>query len=224
MEQEQFDKNVVIYADHRESSSRIIPILKKFCDVREEQLAVGDYILSERVCAERKTSADFISSIIDKRIFGQLSSMKSSYSNPVLIIEGEHILDAGKNIHPNALRGAIASICIDYSVPIIWTTTQMDTANQLMAIARREQLDEKKAVQIRGKKKPRSMAEAQEFLISGIPKISSKKASALLEHFGTPEKIFSASEEELMQAEGIGPELARQIRRIITQRYMESEE
>jgi ERCC4-type nuclease len=212
-------ENIVIYVDSREACTRIPHILKKFCEVREKQLLVGDYILSGRVCAERKTSADFVQSIIDKRIFSQIAGMKSSYSNPILIVEGENLLDNGRNIHPNALRGAIAAISVDYSIPIIWTATQMDTANQMLAIARREQLAGNRPVEIRLKKKAKSVAEMQEFLVTGIPKISTKKARNLLKHFGTPEKLFTASEADLMKADGIGKDLAKQIKRMMTEKY-----
>ncbi|MBI3190653.1 hypothetical protein HYZ41_03035, partial [archaeon] len=47
---------VKIFADNREASSRIIPILKKRCEVEEKNLVVGDYLLSKRVCVERKTT------------------------------------------------------------------------------------------------------------------------------------------------------------------------
>jgi ERCC4-type nuclease len=211
--------NIVIYADLREQSTRIIPILRKMCEVREKQLDVGDYILSERVCAERKTTQDFVSSIADKRLFSQLDAMKEFYKNPILIIEGDDVLSTGRNIHPNAIRGAIASIAIDYGIPILHTMTQMDTAHQMFIIAQREQLESNKTVGIRGKKKARSTQYMQEFLVSGIPKINTKKARALLVHFKTPEKIFCASEMELAKAPGIGPELARQIRKLLCEKY-----
>ena len=49
------EEKVVIYADKREASSRILAILKDRCDLREKQLAVADYQLSKQVAVERKT-------------------------------------------------------------------------------------------------------------------------------------------------------------------------
>lgn len=212
-------ENIVIYADTRESNTRIISILKKYCDVREKQLLVGDYILSDNVAVERKSSDDFLQSIIDKRLFSQMDALKKNFKNPLLIVEGDSLLDNGRNIHPNAVRGAIAAISVDYSIPIIWTQTQMDTAHQMLAIAKREQIDGKRSVGIRGKKKARSTEELQEFLVAGIPKISTAKAKRLLKHFRTPERVFTAGEIELKKVEGIGDELARQIRRLMTVKY-----
>lgn len=212
-------ESAVIYADTREANSRIIQILKKLCEVREKQLPVGDYILSSRVCVERKSSADFVQSIIDKRLFGQLEELKKNFSRPILIVEGGHMLENGRNVHPNAIRGALASIGVDYAIPIIWTQTQMDTAHQMLAIAKREQLGRKRLPGLRARKKTRSARERQEYLVAGLPKISTEKARRLLEHFGTPEKVFAASEADLKETDGIGDDLAKQIRRLLTEKY-----
>src|SRR3989344_6608807 len=103
------EKSVVIYADKREASSRILEILRHRCDLREKQLQVGDYLLSKNVCAERKTSNDFISSIIDGRLFRQLQELKNNFRLPLLILEGNPLVNERK-IHPNAIRGALASV------------------------------------------------------------------------------------------------------------------
>ena len=127
-----------------------------------------------------------------------------------------------RKIHPNAIRGALASIAIDFGMPILWTANQLETAELLFSIAKREQLDRKKSVSIRGKKKTRSMNEIQEYLVSGLPKISREKSKYLLKDFGTPQKIFMASEEELKDVEGVGEKLAKKIRKILTKSYEKS--
>lgn len=212
---------VVIYADHRELGSRTASILRKHCNLREKQLEVADYLLSERVACERKTAKDFVTSIMDQRLFSQLSNMKQ-FPSPLLLIEGEGLFDTGINMHPNAIRGALASITVDYAVPIIWTRTPLESAQMLYAIAKREQLQEKRSVAVRGKRQMRSTNQMQEFLISGMPGVSTVKAKNLLKRFGTPERIFAASERQLQEAEGVGKELARRIRELLTKKYEKS--
>jgi len=221
MPQEAFSSRIVIYADTREVNSKVVAILKKKCEVRKKQLNT-DYLLSKDVGCERKTSEDFLQSIIDGRLFRQLKSLKELYLCPVLIIEGISIFDCHRNIHPNAIRGAIASIATEFSIPIIWTKNQLETAEMLYTIAKREQLDMKKSISIRTKKKFKSLNQMQEFLIAGLPKISTATARKLLKHFGTPEKLFIASESELMKVPGIGKELAKRIRNILTKGYEKS--
>ena len=131
MSQEVFlNGKIVIYADVREANSRINSILKKQCDLREKQLAVADYLLSKRVAVERKTTKDFLRSIMDRRLFLQLNDLKKNFSNPLLVIEGDpdDLFNSGINMHPNAIRGALASIAVDYGTPIVWTSSPMETA------------------------------------------------------------------------------------------------
>jgi ERCC4-type nuclease len=210
-------QNVIIFADNREMSSKVVSILKKKCGLKIKQLDT-DYLLSSDVACERKTSEDFLQSIVDGRLFRQLKGMKA-YKHPILIIEGD--LEFNR-IHPNAVRGAIASIATEFSVPIVWTKNQLETAEMLYTIAKREQLEKKKSIAIRTKKKAKSMNQLQEFLVAGLPKISTATAKKLLKHFKTPEKLFIASESELMAVNGIGKELAKQIRSVLVKEYEKS--
>ncbi len=216
------EKEVIIYSDTREASSKIIDILKKRCKVEEKNLSVGDYLLSKRVCVERKTTSDFLQSMTDGRLFTQIKEMCENFKNPLIIIEGDSLFNGERKIHPNAIRGSLASIAIDFGIPILWTANQLETAELLFSIAKREQLERKKSVALRGKKKSRSTNEIQEYLVSGLPNISREKSRSLLKHFGTPQKIFMASEEELKGVEGVGEKLAKRIRKILTKSYEKS--
>ncbi|MBI5061608.1 MAG: hypothetical protein HZB67_04830 [Candidatus Aenigmarchaeota archaeon] len=212
---------VIIYADVHEDQ-QMNNILQKRCELRIVSLEVADYLLSERVAVERKTCSDFLQSLIDGRLFKQLIGMKENFEAPILIIEGEKLFDEKRKIHPNAIRGALASIAVDYAIPIICTKSPLETAEQLFAIAKREQLDERKPIALRGKRKLLSPNQEQEFLIAGLPNISTVTAKKLLKHFGSPEKVFTAPESELMKVEGIGEKTAEQIRKILIRKYEKS--
>ena len=216
------EKSVIIYADNREAGSRIAHILKDRCTLIEKQLAVGDYLLSKRIAVERKTTNDFISSIVDGRLFKQMTELKENFSCPLLILEGNGLFNSERKIHPNAIRGALASVSLDYGVPIIKTENNLETAEMLLSIAKREQITKKKLTAIRGKKKARSMNHRQEILIAGLPQINTQTARKLLKHFGSPEKIFTATTEELMKIEGLGPKIAKRIRLLLSKGYEKS--
>ena len=210
---------VMIVADNREFNSKVVKNLARLnCVVKPNQLEVGDYILSERTCAERKTTSDFLSSIFDQRIFTQLKNLKNNFERPLLVIEGKNLYSE-RNVHPNVIRGALASIALDYFIPIIWTENEEETAGILYWIARREQLDEARDVSIRGEKKALTLKDQQEFLVAGMPNVNTKIAKRLLEKFKTPEKVFRASEEKLKKVQGIGDKLAKNIRKILTEKY-----
>ncbi len=214
------EKDVVIIADVGEMTTKVAAILQGRCRLREKKLHAGDYVISKRIVVERKVSDDFLQSIVDGRLFRQIEQMKK-YEKPLIIIEGNHIMNNNRNIHPNAIRGAIASIA-EMSVPIIWTQSQLETAEMLLTLAKREQLGKKSTPSIRTKKRTRSANEVQEFLIAGLPQVSGKTARKLLKHFGSPERIFAATESELMTVEGIGKIMAKRIRHILTKKYEKS--
>ena len=216
------EEKIIIYADKREANSRILDILRHRCDLREKQLPVGDYLLSKKVCAERKTTNDFLSSIVDGRLFRQLEELRQNFRSPLMILEGNGLFNGDRKIHPNAIRGALASVSLDYGIPIIKTESNLETAEMLLAIAKREQITRKKSVAIRGRKKTKSMNDRQEFLISGLPQINTQTARKLLKHFGSPERIFIASSQELQNIDGVGPKTAKRIRMLLSKKYEKS--
>jgi len=211
---------VVIVADHREASSGVIRHLSGMnALVRAEQLDVADYILSDRVAVERKSVGDFISSIKDQRVFEQLDRLAKSYENPVIMMEGDPEAMFDNGMHPNSIRGALSSIAVDLGIPIIWTRNPKETAAQLYWIARREQVELDRKIQIRSFSMDAPMHKHQEFLVSGLPFVNSVMSRRLLKKFGSPAKLFSATEEELKSVDGIGEVKARKIKELIDSEY-----
>lgn len=212
---------ILIFADDREAVTLAALELERLgAIVQSKRLEVADFILSERVGVEKKTAADFIQSIIDGRLFEQMSALVENFARPILIIEGDlWAAVSERRVHLNAIRGALGSIAIDYRVPILWAADHEETAALLFAIARREQLVEKREPAIRGKRAALSFAQQQEFLIAGLPHVSTKLARRLLEKFKTPAKVFAANERQLQKVEGIGKEKARRIREMLENKY-----
>ena len=124
-----------------------------------------------------------------------------------------------RGIHPNAIRGTIASIAVNFKISIIPTQNEEDTANLLAIIAKREQEDELRTVALRGEKKAMSLAEKQQFVVESLPNVSGVLAKRLLEHFGSVQNVVNAGEFELKQVEGIGAVKARDIRQVVKRQY-----
>ncbi len=211
------EKPKIIY-DIRESKSLVIENLKEKCILEEKLLDAGDYLLSDRICCERKTTIDFARSIIDGRLFSQIKEMKNYFEFPLLIIEGLNLYEE-ENIRPEAIQGAIAAVTIDLKTPIIWTKTSKETAEMLLIIAKREQLEMKRKLKIRFEKKPIDVKEQQEYLVAGLPFVDRERAKILLKHFGCPEFVFTASEKELTKVKGIGKNIAKKIRLVLETEY-----
>ena len=209
---------VLIFVDTREDNSGILEYFKQYeCDIQKKMLLYGDFVVSDRVCIERKFVNDFIQSITDKRLFKQLNAMKENFEKPVLIIEGEDSLYGV--LQPNIIRGTLAAITVDMSIPIIWTRGVADTAGIIYWIARREQLLEKREIVLRNKKVPKTIEEKQEYLISSLPDVSVVRAKTLLKHFKSPLNVFNASEEELRKVKGIGKGIAKKIKKVLEKKY-----
>jgi ERCC4-related helicase len=220
MKEEKVVEHIVIVADSRELGALVTRELAKLgVLVKSETLQVGDFVLSERVVVERKDVEDFASSIIDGRLFQQAVNLKNAYTKPVIIVEGETLTGSGR-VRPEAMMGAYASILLDYGIPIVWTQKPSETAQIMFAMARREQIQEKRAPRIMTLTKPATIEDQQEFIVSSLPNIDNTRAKKLLESFHTVERVFMANKEELMSVSGIGEKISEEIRRVLTSKYM----
>ncbi len=209
-----------IYSDLREKASGVI---KEFVDMgiklELKTLDVGDYILSDNVCVEYKKVPDFVDSIIDGRLLEQIKALKNSYQRPLIIVEGEEDIYSQRNIHPNAIRGMLSTILISYGIPVVHTKNQKETAALMAVIAKREQDPESKDFNPHGSRKPMTLKEQQEYIVSALPGIGPTLAKPLLEEFGSIKNIANASNEQLKKVEKIGEKKAAEIQKILSEEY-----
>ncbi|MFH0961397.1 MAG: DEAD/DEAH box helicase [archaeon] len=207
-----------ILADSREIPSGLVAILKNQNFALEiSALSVGDFIISDSIAIERKTALDFVSSIIDGRLFEQAAELSRNFDRPLIILEAENGLSSVysvRNIHPNAIRGALVSIALDFGIPIILSSGIEETAAVISVIAKRE-FSEGNPPQVKGKRRGKNLLEQQEILVAALPDINLTLARRLLARFGTPARVFLASEKELCEVGGIGKVTASKIRQLL---------
>ncbi|MDD3263913.1 MAG: ERCC4 domain-containing protein [Candidatus Nanoarchaeia archaeon] len=202
--------DIKIIVDQREKNSNITKLLASFTkDIELKTLEIGDYILSNDVCIERKSVIDFVNSLIDSRLFEQLKKIKK-YSKPILIIEGEDDLYSVRKVHANAIRGFISSITLDYNIPIIRTRNEEDTVNYLIQIAKREQL-ERKTISLKHWNNSSSIEEQIKNIICTFPNVGENNSKRLIKYFKSIKNLSNAKIEELKEIEGIGDKLAKKI-------------
>ncbi len=216
------EKKPEILIDHRESKSRIAEILKGMgAEVKLAVLPVGDFILSPRTCVERKRREDFEASIIDGRLFSQAKELSTQFEKPILVIEGERFEE---RVSRPALLGAISSLMLDFNLSIFFTKNAEKTAEFLFAVAKREQLSEKKPLRLLGEKHAYSPAQQKRMIVEALPGVGPKIARNLITKFKTVEKLMKAKEAQLEKVDGIGPEKAKAIRKLLTEDYEEKED
>jgi Fanconi anemia group M protein len=200
-----------VIVDDRELVSKVTECLSAAgANIRLERLVFGDYRIGERIVVERKTARDFVDTLIDRDLLGQVRQMAQSCIKPVLIIEGGDLYSQ-RDIHPNAIRGALVAIGINFGVAQFTTAGPQETADLLMVMARREAED---GCHERGPAQKgvySGNTESQEAIITAFPDIGLKQARLLLEAFGSVQGIVHAEKEELMQVAGIGTKKAERI-------------
>jgi ERCC4-related helicase/ERCC4-type nuclease len=215
-------ETVEIVADQRELDSTIARDLstRDGIETRLETLAVGDYVLSDRVVVERKTVGDFLDTLTggDRSMFEQVGDATRHYARPVVIVEGEDLYGE-RNVHPNAIRGALSSLVVDFGASVLRTDDEDDTADLMEVIATREQEQEDREISVHGEKQSKTLAEQQEYVVASIAEVGPVTARALLDHFGSVEGVMLADEDDLREVEGVGTVTAERIREIVGSDY-----
>ena len=213
---------VEIVADQRELDSTIARDLstREGVETRLETLAVGDYVLSDRVVVERKTVADFLDTLTggDRSLFEQVGDAARHYERPVVVIEGGGLYGE-RNVHPKAIHGALASLAVDFGASVLRTAGEDETADLLEVVAEREQEESGREVSVHGEKQSRTLAEQQEYVVAAIAEVGPVTARGLLEEFGSVEAVMTADEEALQEAEGVGEVTAERVREVTGSDY-----
>ncbi|MFB6136233.1 MAG: DEAD/DEAH box helicase [Halobacteriaceae archaeon] len=219
------EEGATVVVDQRELDSTIARDLSRRDDVHVDlqTLEVGDYVLSDRVVVERKTVADFVDTLVggdDRSMFEQVGDAARHYARPVVVLEGEGLYRE-RNVHPNAIRGAIASLAVDFGASVLRASDAEETTELLATVARREQEASDREVSAHGEKAAKTLAEQQEYVVSSIADIGPVTARSLLAHFGSVEAVLTAGEDDLREAEGVGEVTAARIREVVGSEYEE---
>lgn len=208
--------NTVI-VDSREKPSRIRHATQYFTehnyDVSVKELTIGDYLFNDKCVFEYKTISDFISSVIDGRVFNQCINQSEAYPYHFCIIVGSNYdvkraLDYAPGFTVQQYLGAIARLNT-YTTVINSTGGQANSFYQMMT-------QSEKCLDGRGKVKQyshKSRNTAFNVLAYCIPRVSSTRAENICETLGL-ENIYDVAfltTEQLQTVDGIGPKLASEI-------------
>jgi Fanconi anemia group M protein len=214
------NQKILVYADSREGNSKVLRALDSIgVDIKINAMVAADYQVSDEVAIERKTTKDFINSISDKRLFKQARTLQEEFKKPILILEGDDIYSGF--LSPDAIRGSLASIALDFGIYIIPTRNPEDTAAMIKRIAIREQEGKVNPIQIRTERKPSNLWEQQLFIIESLPHIGPVTAKKLLEKFHTVNNVVNASVSDLQEIPGIGNKIAENIKKVLDSEYLD---
>ncbi|MGQ0377096.1 MAG: ERCC4 domain-containing protein [Nitrososphaerota archaeon] len=203
-----------IIVDEREKKSGIPDLLKAVgVNIEIKTLPVGDYIVAPEIVVERKSIRDLISSIFDGRLFDQCNRLREHFQHPVILMEGnvDEIEEFTEN--PLVFYGAISSIAIDFKIPVLPTPNAAHTAKLLVSMSSRKEAQ--KGPFLKKIKKSSDLQRQQLSVLCSLPGVGEKLAARMLEKFGTPLRVLSASSVELSKVDGLGSERAKKIREML---------
>jgi len=203
-----------ITVDYREKASGLTDLLKRSGALVEiAKLSYGDYIINGTITVERKTAKDFLISIIDGRLFNQLSNLKKFCNHPILLIEGNPY-ETDHNFDRMAIKGAIVSTQTIWYVPVIFSRTKEDSRDILLMISKQlgTWID---VLPLRGSYRPKRIKSKQLYLLQGLPQVGPKLAKHLILHFKSVSKVMNASVQALTEVDGIGKISAEGIREVL---------
>ncbi len=211
---EEKDDVRTVTIDVREQNSKVVrELARNDIKINTSRLSVGDYIISEETAVERKSVDDFLESLMDGRLFDQAKKISQNYQHPVVILEGTGLHER-RNISEKAIYGALASLAVDFNIPVITSKDEEETASLLKSMLMRKER-KKGSYSLRKDKTTFSDRDTKKFILEGLPNVSGTLADRLLEHFGSVRAVFEASEKELKEVKGIGKSTAEKILEII---------
>lgn len=214
-----FPETIKILIDHREYKSNVADFLRQEenTEVMEQHLLAGDYVIDDRLIFERKTLLDFATSVKDGRLFRQMHGLLHTGKKCALLLEGTTQDLENSQMRREALQGALIHITMFMGVPVLRAMDARESARLMLYAARQDSaLNQKNPMvkrqqpnRIKGKQK------RQLYLLQGLPGIGPQRARALLEKFGSIEKILSADAKDLHEVPGIGYHTAENIQWIL---------
>jgi DNA excision repair protein ERCC-4 len=207
-------ENLRIVVDDREQKSGIPNLLKSVgLNVEMKTLPIGDYIVAPETIVERKSIRDLLASVFDGRLFDQCSRLKENFEHPIILMEGN--VDEIEEITDNPLifYGALSTVVIDFKIPVIPTPSAAHTAKLLVSMCSRKDIP--KGPFLKKIKKSSDLEKPQLSSLCSLPGIGEKFAVRLLEKFGTPLRVFTATTSELAKVEGLGEARAKKIKKVL---------
>ncbi|OYT68175.1 MAG: hypothetical protein B6U65_00235 [Candidatus Wolframiiraptor sp. EX4484-121] len=213
----------VVVVDKREERSGVPRMLSRLgISLRYELLEVGDYLLPGDILIERKEVGDFLSSLLDGRLFDQASNLVEASENPTILIEGDFSRVFARFENRAAVWGAVASLGYDFKITLLYTPSPEETANLIAMISKRTPSREE--IHLKPKKKRADIHELQLNIVASLPGVGAARAKRLLEKLGTIRAVFSADAGQLSRLGGIPYETSLKIFKLLNTRYGEEAE
>lgn len=222
---------MILDVRERELSFRLPSWQKKQLSVGDAWIGLsGEEIAPGGVVVERKSADDLEASILDGRYREQrtrlLAYAAELRARPLYIIEGDLDRLYGR-LQKKALLKYLTRLSLRYGVGILQTSCLDETAELLRIL--QEQYEEDKTVfqaqtlsytdVVSSSRKTNRAENLFSLMIQQCPGVSAKVAAALVSHFQTFSRLFSADEKSIAEVKNggrrIGPAVAKRLYEVL---------
>ena len=165
----------------------------------------------EDMAIERKTWYDFCHSV-DGRLWNQMIAMGGfEDAQPYILIEGNpYVMHKYRGWNKTSVMGVVTAIVLDFKIPVFyahdvsWTIALMKCWHNKLGSAGPKHIRIRPRPKLRDEQFPR-------YLTEGLPGVGPAMAKKLLTRFITFKAIVNATEEELIEIDGMGKKTATAI-------------
>lgn len=191
-------------------------------NTEEKALEVGDIVIDlsngESIYLERKFITDFFGSYVEnggRRIKTQALGL-SQYKFKAIIVYGsvgtaKRQNPLAKNFTIKSLYKMISNIVFFYNIPVFYVKTEEEFFKLMITIIEVILKNIDTPVIIR--ENPVKVSNRIDIgILQAYPQIGEKKAKLLLDNFASVEKLFQATDKEILEIKGVGKTLLSHIR------------
>lgn len=207
-----------ILIDDREDDERLNMLLEDdfFADAIIDRLYSGDIVVQQddyEIAIEVKTMQDWIGSLKSRQVQKEALQMrKFPFRCIVIYDDGKWNKFFTKDVSYAQHYGNMASLTFRYKTPIFMCKSKKSFTECIKAIARSvEKIDEPIEPPIMVPRKSNDFMRVTMAIRNGV---GEKMARKLLDKFGTPGRIFNASDEELNEVPRLSKKSKEAIKRL----------
>ena len=129
---------VIVSIDSEEEKSALSARLRQEgLTVEVVNLTVGHVRISNQILIERKSIRDFVDSLLDGSLLNQVERLVEAAPSPLLIVEGSGLFQQ-RAVSGQAIMGTLATLALDYGLPVVTSSDTAETARFIAVSARRE--------------------------------------------------------------------------------------
>jgi ERCC4-type nuclease len=188
-------------------------------EVKVSSLNIGDYLISDSVCIERKTVSDFLSSMYSGRLGYQLQLLARSFSMPFLLIEGRPEYHP-RTINMKSFYGYLARVLLSSHIGLLQTPDMRSSALLIYLIFQKS--GQRPTMPERTRLRPpktRTRRETVLRVLEAFPGIGPVLSGRLLREFKTLRSVFESPADLIGEVEGMGEQKAGEIVRVLDHEY-----